>query len=1036
MQNLNLKSIILLAAFVLFFSPNGFSSEIKITASSSESSEFSPDNVLDGNIATRWSSKFSDNEWLEIDLGETKEISGLTLFWQTAYASSYEVLLSTDDKDWKSVYKQDKGTGGNEEISFEKTAARYIKLDLKKRATKWGYSLFEVSMDGVDVNDFTKINTVEIIPLEDKWDFKTDPRNVGLKGKWFTAAGAPKDWTQIETGRFWEDQGFPGYDGYAWYKKDILIPANWNDGKAVLMAGGVDDAYELYVNGQFVAGYGPRVTNSTIPGSVNQTLTVPAVGKYLVPGKPNNFTFRVFDDWGNGGISKPPMVLMQNEDAVPQIKKRLDAQSYYQLKARPSERKYYPEWIGGRQAYWTVVGVEGDKAESCFCEDGQVQLYNWGPSLMPFIYTDNKLLTREDFRISQSLEKGYLPMPEVVWENNDLVFSQRLFGYGKPDESLTCLRYTLKNKSEKKLAGKLFLTVRPFQVYPAWQWSGGMAMIRKLEYDKAGGHTLRIDGKDRLVSLQVPDRFGGSTYMEDGLVNALKSGNITVRTSINDPFDYASGVLEYDFSIAPKAEKEYFFVIPLHGSEAALKILKSPDPVKDLVVMEEKTSGAWEEKLNKVQVNIPDKEMSDAVKTSLAYMLINKNGPMLQAGSGAYKKSWIRDACSASAAMMRMGLTEEVKEYIDWFTGCIKPNGKVPPIMISETSAEPAWEREFEEYDSQGQYVYSVFEYYRFTGDKEWLKGKLPAVKRVLDFTEALRKKEAGGIFPRSVSHEGYFPAPGMHSYWDDFWGIKGWKDAASIADILGDKELAARAEKETEDFRRCLNDSIKAVQESKKIDFIPGCVEKADFDPPSTAIAVWPCEESQHLPQPSLDNTFGIFWTKQFFPSFSSGPKWSYSPYAMRIAQVFVLMDQRDKAVKMLEQYMRLRRPLAWNQWAEGILADDRRPWFVGDLPHTWVASIFVNGFRSLFVYEDDGVLILGGGIPEKWLSDKEGVSIGNFPTFYGNISYSVKQENGVLKIKASGTARPPKGFVFKLPPGSSGGDVTFRELPFTYAP
>lgn len=83
--------------------------------------------------------------------------------------------------------------------------------------------------------------------------------------------------------------------------------------------------------------------------------------------------------------------------------------------------------------------------------------------------------------------------------------------------------------------------------------------------------------------------------------------------------------------------------------------------------------------------------------------------------------------------------------------------------------------------------------------------------------------------------------------------------------------------------------------------------------------------------------------------------------------------------------------------------------------------------------MYEDDGLLVLGAGLPEKWLSDKEGVSIGNFPTFYGNISYSVKEEDGALKIKAWGTAHPPKGFVFR---GSSGGEVTFQSLPFSYPP
>ncbi len=1047
MKNLNLKLGFLLVIWLCFFPLIGFSSEANITASSSENDALRPENVLDGNIATRWSSKFSDEEWLKIDLGELKEISGLTLFWETAYAASCEVLLSTDDKDWKSVYKQDRGAGGNEEISFGKTQARYIKLVFRKRATQWGYSLSEISIDGVDLTNFDKINTGKIISLDGKWNFKTDPQNVGVKEKWFSDTGAPKDWAEIETGAFWEDQGFPDYDGYAWYKKDILIPENWNDGKAGLMIGGVDDAYELYVNGQFIASFGSMSQGSASFNSVNQTLTTASIGKYIIPGKLNNFTFRVFDLWGTGGISKLPIILVQNEDGIPQLKKRMDAQSYYQIKAKPSQRKYYPKWIGAYQAYWTVVGVEEDKTESVFCEDGMIQMYNRGPSLMPFLYLDSKLLTSEDFQVSQSLEKGYLPMPMVTWASNDLIFSQRLFAYGKAGESLTCIRYTLKNKSDKALTGKLFLTIRPFQVYPSWQWGGGMARIRTLEYDMKNKHTIKINEQGQLVSFEVPGKFSGSKYLEEDIVDVIKAGTITGRPLIIDPFGFASGVLEYSFTIQPKNEKEYFFIVPLHGGDAASKILSGKSPDKDFEVMQEKTKNYWEEKLNRVQVKIPNKEMTDAIKTSLAYIFINRDGPMLQAGSGAYEKSWIRDACVTSSALMRMGYTQEVKQYIDWFTNHVKANGKVPPIMVSENNAEPAWENEFEEYDSQGQYIYAVLECYHFSKDKTWLGGKLPTVKRVLDFTEDLRKKRLTdeykngpiekrkfyGIFPESVSHEGYFPAPGVHSYWDDFWGIKGWKDARSIALILGDSDLAARTEKEMTDFRKCVYDSIKTVQESAKINYMPGCAERADLDAPSTAIAVWPTEEWEWLPQASLYNTFGIFWANQFLPSLATGPKWSYSPYAFRIAEVFVLLDQREKAIKMLEEFMRLRRPLAWNQWAEGILADDRKPWFVGDLPHTWVASIFINSFRSLFVYEKDGRLVLGHGIPQKWISDKEGISIENFPTYYGNLSYIIKKENGILKIKVFGQALPSKGFVFKLPLEEEIKEVTINGEKYT---
>jgi hypothetical protein len=116
-----------------------------------------------------------------------------------------------------------------------------------------------------------------------------------------------------------------------------------------------------------------------------------------------------------------------------------------------------------------------------------------------------------------------------------------------------------------------------------------------------------------------------------------------------------------------------------------------------------------------------------------------------------------------------------------------------------------------------------------------------------------------------------------------------------------------------------------------------------------------------------------------------------------------------------MLEQYLQLKRPQAWNQWAEGTLADDRKPWFVGDLPHSWVAAIYINAFRSLFVYERGGLLVLAGGIPQKWIREQE-VSIEKFPTYYGDISYSIIQKEDGIHLKITGEASPPEGFLLKL--------------------
>ena len=47
--------------------------------------------AVDGNFATRWASAFADSQWLEVDLGRDRSVHGLTIYWEDAYASSFDV---------------------------------------------------------------------------------------------------------------------------------------------------------------------------------------------------------------------------------------------------------------------------------------------------------------------------------------------------------------------------------------------------------------------------------------------------------------------------------------------------------------------------------------------------------------------------------------------------------------------------------------------------------------------------------------------------------------------------------------------------------------------------------------------------------------------------------------------------------------------------------------------------------------------------------------------------------------------------------
>ena len=112
------------------------------TASSLENASFTAAAATDGNAGTRWSSAFSDPQWLEVDLGTTQSICRVTLTWENAYATAFQIQTSTDGSTWTPIYSTTTGTGGTQTLNVSGTG-RYIRMYGTARATQYGYSLWE-----------------------------------------------------------------------------------------------------------------------------------------------------------------------------------------------------------------------------------------------------------------------------------------------------------------------------------------------------------------------------------------------------------------------------------------------------------------------------------------------------------------------------------------------------------------------------------------------------------------------------------------------------------------------------------------------------------------------------------------------------------------------------------------------------------------------------------------------------------------------------------------------------------------------------
>ncbi len=124
----------------------------KVDVSSIERTGLEGENAVDGNYSTRWSSQFADPQWIVIDFGQTTDLNQIKLNWETAYAKEYLIQISNDNSNWDSaltLIHQTDGKGGIE-VYDVKASGRYLRIYGMKRATQWGYSLYEIEVFNVE----------------------------------------------------------------------------------------------------------------------------------------------------------------------------------------------------------------------------------------------------------------------------------------------------------------------------------------------------------------------------------------------------------------------------------------------------------------------------------------------------------------------------------------------------------------------------------------------------------------------------------------------------------------------------------------------------------------------------------------------------------------------------------------------------------------------------------------------------------------------------------------------------------------------
>jgi hypothetical protein len=698
--------------------------------------------------------------------------------------------------------------------------------------------------------------------------------------------------------------------------------------------------------------------------------------------------------------------------------------------AKEAPRGSYPRSFSGEQVYWTLVGTDGDAEEALLSEDGALEIRKGGPSIEPFLLESGALTTWASVTSAQSLAGGHLPIPSVAWKRDGLSLEVTAFAEPGPgDASTLYARYRVRNGASERKHAKLLLALRPFQVNPPSQFlntPGGVARVESLSWN---GRRITVNGKETIDPIDGKPAFGALPFEGGDLLDLLRRGEVPAASDVADPSGFASGVLAYDLDLAAGESGTVSLRIPFRP--AAL----FPASLEQRLAATEKY---WTEKLATVKFRVPAAAAAlvATLRSNLAYVLINRDGPAIQPGSRAYERSWIRDGALTSSAMLRIGHERPVRDFIAWYAPKQFENGKVP-CCVDARGADPVPEN-----DSHGELIYLIAEHHRFSGDRAFLAELWPRVEKAAEYieflrqqrrTEEYRKPERAhffGLLPESISHEGYSAKP-MHSYWDDFWALRGLEDAAEIASLLGKADRASRYAAIRDEFRRELHASLRRSMERHKIDYLPGAAELGDFDATSTTIAISPVGELARLPRAAVTRTFEKYYD-EFRKRRDGQLAWEgYTPYELRNVGVFVRLGWKERAHELLDFFLKDRRPEPWNQWPEAVSRVMREPRFLGDLPHTWVGSDFIRSFLDFFAYlrEEDEALVLAAGIPESWVRGEGGVAIDGLRTEYGPLAYTLASEGRSvrLRIPGEGLRMPPGGVVVLW----GGRETRIRELP-----
>ncbi|MBI4788724.1 MAG: hypothetical protein HY782_16965 [Chloroflexi bacterium] len=632
---------------------------------------------------------------------------------------------------------------------------------------------------------------------------------------------------------------------------------------------------------------------------------------------------------------------------------------------------------------WTMIGNLDRAREAIVDPRGAVTPWFDGWSLDVWLQVDGKLFAPS--RLAQVEQSLYENLPIVVTEfqANDVRVRTEVFAAEEEDGGEWVVEQLgVENPSSAPRRCTLYVAVRPFN-------PEGVSLIKRLEIRESEGTILVNDAVG--IVLPKPDGVAVSDFANGDVALALPALN--GKTRVESKAGLATGVAAYHFDLAPGESKSWVVQMPMTKVERDEDDpTPLPHPHTPILQLRAHTIAAWRARLAQgMRVRLPDERLQNAFEANKAFLLLLHDGDSITPGPFTYHQFWFRDAAYLLNALDKLGYHAESREVIEAFPRRLEKDGYL-------RATEGEW-------DSNGAAIWAMVENARLTGDKELVARHYWSLLRMASWINSKRQqKEFGahqGLLPPGPSAEHLGPSD--YYYWDDFWGLAGLRDAAIVAEWVGQAKDAEKLQRNFESFRADVDASLAGAAARLGRAAMPASpYRRLDAGMVGNLAALYPLRLVAP-DDPRIVDTLAALketaWMEDAY--FNHVGHSAFGTYlSLHAAQCYLF--QRDPQAWKIVQWV-LAHASPTFTWAEGIHPITRRG-NMGDGHHGWALADFLLVVRNLLLYEENDHLVITPTLPEDWTLENNVIKVEDAPTYFGNVSYTIAfgERTGTLVVNA----------------------------------